>query len=163
MKTIAICRYEMSQYHAGQIVTPSARIWCDGEEWHSLVSWYDSSDQSTIEVRDTHTSQSAASKAVDAEVIVMSESWAKADMSRFAKLEKLADKYDLDISWSMNQRGEIRVGEDVVDPRDLVSHLVNSLRDEKFGRWEDGEHDEDAVFVVNEKMAKEFRRKLEAI
>ncbi len=88
MKSIKINNYSLSQYHAGQMITPAAHICRDPDGvWHSVVRWDDRSDGTITVHHKEHKTQRQAEEAVMIEVRIMSDSWSTIDLSRFVRLK----------------------------------------------------------------------------
>jgi len=142
-KTIGICNYQLSQYHAGQMVTPTAKIWCDGESWYSLVSWHDASDGSVVKNTARHKSQAKAEAAVNSEVIVSSESWSRADSRKLAALKKISGRYGFEIPLAVTTAGECKLDGKTIDPYCICDAIEEKLRaktiekyNDRLERWE---------------------------
>lgn len=141
---LSVCEYYLSQYHAGQIVTPTARIWCDGDRWHSLVVWHDASDRSKRRDYQSHETQNAAEAAINAEVIVSSEGWQSIDGRKLAKLAKLGEKNGLTYRLQMNDDGECLLDGEIVSMGSVIQSIVSKWRtvtiqkfDRQFRDWQD--------------------------
>lgn len=144
MKNVSVCEYYLSQYHAGQVVTPTARIWCDGDKWHSLVVWHDASDRSERRDHQSHDTQGAAESAVNSEVVVSSESWQSISGSRLAKLAKLGEKNGLTYRLRINGDGECVLDGEIVPMGRVIQSIVDKWRmvtiqkfDREFRDWQD--------------------------
>lgn len=87
MRNIVIREYDLSQFHAGQIITPSAHICRDLEGiWHSVVQWGDASDRSVSVDHETHATEAQADKCVAGQVRVSSDRDRSIDMAGASKL-----------------------------------------------------------------------------